>query len=128
MTGERKTMMQQYPNTSDDELFWMLVICAVVAGFVCVLAAGTLTTLLPLKTGESIAGGICNTSVRCVTVPKRQKKIPNELRETGSSPKLMASLNPSAPFQSSKSLSQNQPRQLGISARMEGSELARSSV
>jgi hypothetical protein len=89
-------MTRQSQDTFRNELFAMLTIIVVVAGLTCVLAAsGTSITFSPFKTVGSTLFPICNTSVRCVTVPKLQKRIAPERRETGSSPKLMASLNPS---------------------------------
>jgi hypothetical protein len=107
MTSQSQTMLE-------NGLFSILVICAAVAVFVCVLAVGTLTTLFPFKTveWEGMSGEICNTSVRCVTVPKRQKRTLPEPRVIESSPKLMASLSPKE-GNPSEGPSQKQPSPLG---------------
>jgi hypothetical protein len=114
----------------ENGLFSILVICAAVAVFVCVLAVGTLTTLFPFKTVEleGMSGEICNTSVRCVTVPKLQKRTVPEPRVIESSPKLMASLSPKEGDDPTESPSQNQPSPLGTLVKTADLDAARSSL
>jgi hypothetical protein len=122
MTSQSQTMLE-------NGLFSILVICAAVAVFVCVLAVGTLTTLFPFKTAEweAMSGEICNTSVRCVMVPKLRKRTVPEPRATESSLKLMASLSPKD-GNSGESPSQKSPNPLGTLVKTADLDAARSSL
>jgi hypothetical protein len=122
MTSQSQTMLE-------NGLFSILVICAAVAVFVCVLAVGTLTTLFPLRTveWEGTSGEICNTSARCVTVPKLQRRTVPEPKVIESSPKLMASPSPKEGNPTDEP-SQKQPSPLGTLVKTADLDAARSSL
>jgi hypothetical protein len=93
-------MTRIYQDTSKRELSGMLAIGATVAAILMFLLAldisitSSASKINNLAIQNGTASGICNTSVRCVTITKQPKRTPTPPREGASSPKLMASLSP----------------------------------
>lgn len=113
-------MMQHPHKHARIELFGLLIISAVIAGFVFVLAAEKLTTSILSGAGERIENQICSMCTSTVTKGRQPKKLDSVPQNVAPARVYMASLNPKDPSPKLQSISPNQPNGIGIMMSADG--------